>query len=762
MKTYVDTTVVIPTKGERSNLLKKAIAEIYRSIYLPEKIIIAIDNNISAYNNFKIIFKTYDNIIIKNNTGKNGVSATRNFGVKFVNTTYISFLDDDDYWEKDYLKEIFSNNHFDISLVGFKKKKGFSLVNEKLPPLELKPIYFLIKNPGIRGSNITITKDLFEKVGGFNENLLSFNDMDFGLRLCEQKNIRYKAVQKHLVIFNSHDNDRISTAGSKENIQGLTEFLIIHGNKMSYESEASFRKRAIQLWNVDPYSDKSIENRFQRIKDDKEKYNAQFSNLLHAAETILLENIYKLDSNINNIQKFIDKLCYQYEEHNKNRKFSIKIAFTTTNSKYTVQNLIQSAISELDQSKFNYKSNKPTIEFLVIENSSDNEIIKSNKLFCSSLSDDKVAIKYVDWKEKEGFQNFQKPFPIAMSRAFLIKKINSLSWTASPNQPIWILDDDFEFTSTIPIDGFKIKNIRLGSIFHRMECIIKEQNLDAIVGGNSGSPPLPELSTVKLQLKDLLNILQLKTWDIDWKDIIQKIHQNSDYYYDLSRVNTEYFFVPQKNAANENKLNFADDFFIKILKGIPATRFLFANYCSNDNFNSAWDLCDKIAVSGGNTIYFNSELINLESYWIVKNNDIKSRRADAIWFLINKRKGYRIKKMNFPLTHARTKRITMEYDEKELISKELKDILGVALWETVKDENIITIDNIDKNIFIKKTRKRVKKYENNQNEIELILHDILTILPDVTKLNSFQTLLKLSKYRIKLNFKQIDFFTYGS
>ena len=65
-----------------------------------------------------------------------------------------------------------------------------------------------------------------------------------------------------------------------------------------------------------------------------------------------------------------------------------------------------------------------------------------------------------------------------------------MKWTASNKQPIWILDDDFEFTSTIPSINYQIENVRLGSVFHRLECIAKADELDAIVGGNSGSPVL--------------------------------------------------------------------------------------------------------------------------------------------------------------------------------------------------------------------------------------------------------------------------------
>ncbi len=531
---------------------------------------------------------------------------------------------------------------------------------------------------------------------------------------------------------------------------------------VSYIEEAKYRKRAIKLWNIDPHSLEYLEKRFIRIKDSKDDFNSQFKNLLHASETLLFEKTYKLDNSKNEIQEFIDKLCYQYEAYNTNRNFALKIAFTTTNSKNAVKNLITSAISELEKSKFNYKSTNEIIEFLVIENSTEDNIINSNSEFCNNLKNNRIKINYISWKEKTDIKEIQKPFQIAQSRTLLIKKINSLGWKASNKNPIWILDDDFEFTTTIPATNYGIENIRLGSVFHRLECIVKENKLDAIVGGNSGSPPIPELSTIKLQLKDLKEVLQQKSQQTSWNNVLKKIQQNPDYYYDLSRVEINYFSVAPEFPKSKNKLDFIDDFLNKLLTGIPASRYLFANYNSNDKYNSAWNLCDNTAVSGGNTIYFNSDLLNSKTYWNVEYENIKSRRADAIWFLLNQQKGFKIQKMIFPLTHARTKRVCKSCDINSLINNSLKDIFGVALWENVHENKYSELRNIDKTLLYKRIEKRLEKFENNLINVEQLLNEIAIIFPKVTELISFKTLLNISKYRIKIDYKQINLIEYGS
>lgn len=252
LKKKINTTVVIPTKGERIAFLSNAITSVLQNSVLPKEIFIIVDNNTGSYKQITEIYQNISFIKVLHNTKKNGVSATRNFCISYISTDYISFLDDDDTWENTYLEEVFKKKN-DITLVGFKKKIKNTITNEKLPPTFLKPNKFYVKNPGIRGSNITIKKSLFIKSKGFNEDLLSFNDMDFGIRLANLKNVKYLGIQKNLVVFNSHDGKRISTAKSTENIQGVNEFLDIHKSNMSHKEITDFKARATEIWGVNNF-----------------------------------------------------------------------------------------------------------------------------------------------------------------------------------------------------------------------------------------------------------------------------------------------------------------------------------------------------------------------------------------------------------------------------------------------------------------------------------------------------------------------------
>ena len=73
--------------------------------------------------------------------------------------------------------------------------------------------------------------------------------MDFGIRLSKLTKLKYKSIQEHLVIFNSHDGKRISTPGSMENLQGIRYFYNKHENEMALKDKELFKKRAFEIWN---------------------------------------------------------------------------------------------------------------------------------------------------------------------------------------------------------------------------------------------------------------------------------------------------------------------------------------------------------------------------------------------------------------------------------------------------------------------------------------------------------------------------------
>ncbi|MDD4156430.1 MAG: hypothetical protein PHY08_07660 [Candidatus Cloacimonetes bacterium] len=642
-----------------------------------------------------------------------------------------------------------------------------------LPPQNTSQIIQLsyYENSGLVSKGLNLS-DFFDYLNFETE--LNFNEQDFTKKVLLALNdavndsVIYKKIIGHL----SEQLNYVNNSNYPELIKSLTCKLGFPGSKTiaSYISSAMgdksdfladsfFRSSVIKRFNIDPFSLAELKKLVFCSLNEKTVFNSMFTSLLHSAETLLLENFYNLDNHTREIQFFIDDLCKHYESLNPNRDFTIRIAFTTTNLRNAVSNLISSAIKELNISYFNHQKSNPIIEFLVIENSSIVEICECNRDYCKGFRNKNVAIRYVDWDQKSAIR--YNSFSIAQSRTFLINEIHALGWQASQSSPIWILDDDFEFIVTVPNKEGFVESVRFGSIFHRLECLSSFDKVDAIIGGNSGASPLPELSTIRLQLMDLNLFLKNQYPKLDFIETLNSIKLNSDYFYDLSRVKGDYFPVIPMSFSKVPDVDFLNEFFVNLLSGKPASRFLFPPLNSNDDYVSAWKLNDGIAVSGGNTIYFNDDLLSLNNYWSLEYNNAFSRRADAIWFLVSRFEGYNIGKMNFPLNHSRSSRISADIFAADLLNNSIKDILGVALWEATNSNKYMCFSQIELSTVIKFIKEREAIFEKNRIDGLNLLKDIEAIIGACRDLDSFMLLKEIFSEPISIDYNKLKLVNYG-
>ena|SRR3990167_9177507 len=152
----------------------KCIYSLVNQDYLYKEIVIVMDKNDELYKKFLISVPKSVNIIV--NT-RSGLSEARNLGIKNVNGDIIVFIDDDAVADKDYILNLIKN-YEDGSIVGV----GGGILPEKKPnyPEELYWIGgFTYKGyPEYRcevrnmlGCNMSFRKEIFDKVGLFDNNL---------------------------------------------------------------------------------------------------------------------------------------------------------------------------------------------------------------------------------------------------------------------------------------------------------------------------------------------------------------------------------------------------------------------------------------------------------------------------------------------------------------------------------------------------------------------------------------------------------------
>jgi glycosyltransferase involved in cell wall biosynthesis len=247
-------SVVIPTYN-RVDYLFEAIKSVLYQSFLPYEVIIINDNGIENNLIQDKILKNFQSATVPIkyyvNTGPKGVSSARNYGAKISAGDILAFLDDDDIWHQNYLEKVMKRMQigYDLVCASFMILEDKNLIPEKTAPLKLITQEFFCKNPGIRGSNIFIRKQAFKEIGGFDTNLLSRNDLDFGIRVSLNSRIRYAGIKDRLVYWRCHSGERLSqfSDGKKQSVQ---EFYNKYKHLMTKSDKEKYIKHVNYLWNI--------------------------------------------------------------------------------------------------------------------------------------------------------------------------------------------------------------------------------------------------------------------------------------------------------------------------------------------------------------------------------------------------------------------------------------------------------------------------------------------------------------------------------
>ena len=187
-------SIILPTYNQ-ADFLKVCLKSVFDQSYKNWELLI-IDNN-STDNTQKII-KQYKNKKIRVYKIKNyGILAkSRNLGIKKSKSEWICFLDSDDKWYPDKLKEIKKRidkkegDLFYHDLVFENKKFIFKKKISDKSKTVTKPIlkYFAKNGNGIGQSSAVVKKELFKKINYISENKgkYSWEDFDTWIKISKK------------------------------------------------------------------------------------------------------------------------------------------------------------------------------------------------------------------------------------------------------------------------------------------------------------------------------------------------------------------------------------------------------------------------------------------------------------------------------------------------------------------------------------------------------------------------------------------------
>ena len=235
-------SIIVPIYNSQ-NTLEKCIKSLINQTYRNIEIILVNDG--SKDNSIKIIndFLKQDNRIILINQENNGVSASRNIGIRVANGEFIAFVDSDDYVDEIFIEktiEIFNKTSCDVVRNNFRKVyEDGKIMEDKLNCEEFfnkKQEISKIKDKLIKNiitGNIQsyswllmIKKDLITKNElYFDEEVAFMEDLIYFLNLINKIESIYFIKDPHYYYY---QNNKSVTKNSSNYIKNMDNLLIAY------------------------------------------------------------------------------------------------------------------------------------------------------------------------------------------------------------------------------------------------------------------------------------------------------------------------------------------------------------------------------------------------------------------------------------------------------------------------------------------------------------------------------------------------------
>lgn len=226
-------TVVIPTCN-RSDYLQETIKSVINQTILPDEVII-VNNGENKIE--EELYSSYDFIKIIDIMPYAGVAQARNIGVILSKSRFIAFLDDDDLWEKDYIKKICKiiddespdmivtrvDQLVDGKIISYKDSSKFPEIEDALK-----------FNPGYVGSSIVVKRETFMKIGGFDVRLVTSEDKSLAIEMMRNGYLIQRCSNIQCIL-RQHIGERLSNHSTM--VKGISAFY----NKYSFLMTADIK-----------------------------------------------------------------------------------------------------------------------------------------------------------------------------------------------------------------------------------------------------------------------------------------------------------------------------------------------------------------------------------------------------------------------------------------------------------------------------------------------------------------------------------------
>lgn len=732
-------TVIIATSNNRTDLLfNRALTSVYKQSFSKNVNVIIADDN-KDETQYEIINdklkeirkqlkvdKKFPTRIIKNTRTKfhSGTGAWNSAAllcIDFKNLNnmhnhFLAFLDDDDEWEISYLEkcmnEVKINKKYITGLVAcginFISPKAKERIKKLYPNKEtLTKENIFIKNPHIQGSNLFINLYAFLSIGCFDESMKSSTDRDLMMRYAE-------FIECHKKVKTLFINETLINYFSDNKINRVT----INKKDKSQGLDLFYRKYSFLF-------DEKI--KMKSLKRAKKLFNYKLNNK-RKEKTTKIEKNDKNFSNKKKINLILGFICFNLKNLN-----DILFSFYQYVLKYDLylKDFCICIITSFESAEYCKKFNN------IIDKYDFNIKIKrlKNKYSISKNRTYLQRFVYIEGNKKYG-NNFIS----------------------------WIVDEDTRFYGLYKNNPYNINYLYYISKY-------KNNNIDALILGNCGEPPLPFFSMIRTQLLDLYYRIKIDNKEKNMLNVndCAFIHKQ-EYYYDISSKNFDFLEYPFFNFNIS-----IEDFINKLKNGHTASRNI------ELDINLIGKIGNDTIYRGGNTVIYNPELLKIENF--TPDNDKYNRRSDFNWTIVNSiLLDRKIKEINLPIVHIRHSNMDLK-KEYEKIEADLIGLIFYRLFKYICEEikfnkrisftvckeyfshllyelklklfsNTIRIKSLNDEIKILLRDANYKLYYREYKKIESYLIEITSLFEKFCKSNLY---LKKSIYNkiIKYIFKEL-------
>ena len=524
-------------------------------------------------------------------------------------------------------------------------------------PARLDVDDLLVRNPHIQGSNLFVRLRKLLEAGGFDEALASATDRDLCIRLADLCSVRYGPIRERLVHHYAEDGrPRLSTPGGDAKRAGLRYFFRKYRSRMSDAQRYAFLQRAREKFGCDADEPATLPPPTQPLP--RAPRSDERLDLVVGAIT---------SPNVGSAANLMDALVHKIGCR---RDVTLKVILLENGGHDPdSRNELTSAVAEASRRGLD-------VDLKTLER---------------QASDAAAGVFAATQEQLYGRKS------IAMSRTMLQ---HYLFMEAKPRQGsvVWILDDDaaLEGLAYGPDGSIRAEDIDYVSSIKRL----KETGACVVLGEVTGEPPLPFLSCIRTQLVDLChNLQQLAALrpDAPYPDRGDENRlirlNNRDYYYDLSRNETDHLESPfwYEASAKGMTVERVFDEMVSRLPSILSGSQVFRPLAQTERTDIVSDMVSSVN-RGPTTLVFDLQTLREFPNAVPAIGGSDIRRSDMVWSLLNMFVGgCRIAKSPLPIRQVRQHRGTDANSgpESAAAAADFKtlaqDIRGYALYSALHD-----------------------------------------------------------------------------